>query len=44
MPVSLIGSLEPLLAIVSYETLFVIGVVAVGMLLWDTIEVGRNDA
>ncbi|HUU96659.1 MAG TPA: inorganic phosphate transporter, partial [Phycisphaerae bacterium] len=44
MPVSLIGSLEPLLATVSYETLFVIGVVAVGMLLWDTIEVGRNDA
>ncbi len=31
---------------ISAETLFLIGagVVAVGMLLWDTIEVGRNDA
>jgi phosphate/sulfate permease len=46
MPVWLLGSLGPTLAADSYETPFLIGagVVAVGMLLWDTIEVGRNDA
>lgn len=45
MPVSLFGS-ELLLGTVSPETLFLIGAgaVALGMLLWDTIEVGRNDA
>jgi len=46
MPTWLLGSLEPILAAGSYETLFLIGAgaVAVGMLFWDTIEVGRNDA
>jgi phosphate/sulfate permease len=46
MPIRLLGSLQPILATGSYETPFLIGagVVAVGMLLWDTIEVGRNDA
>ncbi len=46
MAAGLLGSLEPILAAGSYETPFLIGAgaVAVGMLLWDTIEVGRNDA
>jgi phosphate/sulfate permease len=46
MPPWLPGSLEPLLAQVSSETLFLIGAgaIALGMLAWDTIEVGRNDA
>lgn len=46
MPVSLLGSIEALLGAGSYETLFLIGAgaVALGMLVWDTIEVGRNDA
>ncbi|MFQ5804815.1 MAG: inorganic phosphate transporter [Phycisphaerae bacterium] len=46
MPVFFLGSLEPLLGTGSFETLFLIGAgaVALGMLLWDTIEVGRNDA
>ena len=46
MPVSLLGSSDTLLGAVSAEGLFLVGVgvVAVAMLLWDTIEVGRNDA
>ena len=39
-------TVQPLLAATSSGTLFLVGagIVAVGMLLWDTIEVGRNDA
>ncbi|MBU0718209.1 MAG: inorganic phosphate transporter [Planctomycetes bacterium] len=46
MSMLLVGASEPMLGASSYETLFLIGagVVALGMLLWDTIEVGRNDA
>ncbi len=41
-----LGLLEPTLAAGTSEKMFLIGagVVAVVMLLWDTIEVGRNDA
>lgn len=46
MPDTLLGSVGLMLAAVSSETLFLwgAGAVAIGMLLWDTIEVGRNDA
>ena len=46
MPVSLLGSLGLMLAGNTSSTAFLIGatVVALGMLIWDTIEVGRNDA
>ena len=41
-----VASSAPLVAVALPETLFLIGAgaVALGMLLWDTIEVGRNDA
>jgi len=46
MPFSLIGVITPVLGATSGETVFLMGagVIAVAMLLWDTIEVGRNDA
>ena len=45
MPVSLLGSIELLLGVGSYQWFLIgAGAVALGMLIWDTIEVGRNDA
>lgn len=46
MLVSLLGSLDLMLAAGPDWTPFLVGAaaVALGMLLWDTIEVGRNDA
>ncbi|MCK4343066.1 MAG: inorganic phosphate transporter [Phycisphaerae bacterium] len=46
MPFSLLGSLDLILGAAFYKDPFLVGacLVAVGMLIWDTIEVGRNDA